>query len=86
MTRKLIIHNLQLITQQTSVQKRRGHVFQKHILFFILIPSNGTTRIASLIPFQRIAQHARYRSDTEVVRCEWSEYQTATHGKTVQVS
>ena len=54
--------------------------------FFILIPGNGTTRIASLIPFQGVAQHSRHRPDTEVVRGEWAEYQTATHGKAVQVA
>ena len=54
--------------------------------FFILIPGNGTTRIASLIPLQGIRQHARKRPDTEVVRGERTEHQTAAHGEAVQVT
>ena len=52
----------------------------------MLVPSNCTTRIASLIPLQGIGQHAGKGTDAEVVRCERTEHQTATHGETVEVT
>ena len=50
------------------------------------IPSNRTTRIASLIPFQCIGQHAGKGTDAEVVRRERTEYQTTTHGEAMEVA
>ena len=52
----------------------------------VLIPSNRTTRIASLIPFQGISQHAGKRTNTEIIRRKRSKYQAAAHGETVQVA
>ena len=51
-----------------------------------LIPSNGTTRIASLIPLQGIGQHAGERTDAEVVRRERTEHQATTHGEAMDVA
>ena len=51
-----------------------------------LIPGNGTTRIASLVPLQGVGQHSGERTDTEVVRCKRTEYQTAAHGKAMEVT
>ena len=50
------------------------------------IPSNSTTRIASLIPFQGIGKHRRKGTNTEIVRSERTEYQATTHGETVEVA
>ena len=51
-----------------------------------LIPSYGTTRIASLIPLQSIGQHAGERTDAEVVRRERTEHQATTHGEAMEVA
>ena len=59
---------------------------QTHLVPFLLIPSNGTTRITSLIPFQGIGKHSGQGTDAEVVRSKRTENHTTTHRKAVQIS
>ena len=66
--------------------KKKKENVVSHSLSFFLIPSNRTTRIASLIPLQGIRQHTGECSDTEVVGSKRTEHQTTTHGKAVQVT
>lgn len=51
-----------------------------------LIPSYGTTRVASLIPFQGIGQHTGLCTNTEIIGSDGAEYQAAAHFETVHVA
>ena len=61
-----------------------------HFLFlnyqYLLVPIHRTTRIASLIPLQGISQHTGIGTNTEVIGSKGTEYQTAAHIETVQVT
>ena len=50
------------------------------------IPSDRTTRIASLVPLQGIGEHAGNGTDAEIVRSERTEHETTTHGEAVEVA
>ena len=70
----------------TDRHRQTGHAGPGRRIPKGLIPSNRTTRIASLIPLQGIGQHTGVGTDREVIRSKRTEHQSATHIKAVQVT
>ena len=62
----------------TDRHRQTGHAGPGRRIPKGLIPSNRTTRIASLIPLQGIGQHTGVGTDREVIRSKRTEHQSAT--------